>query len=416
MQDYITKAAELSEHVEFTNGNGNASECTEASAEDLLNYFKEFLVEKCKHEFEVYLSDPQNPWPDLGYGGKEENDYSKQETDNLYFCKYGIAYAFEYAMLYEIMLSIYDDEQFGVFSFGSGGFIDAWALAYARAKLREEKRYKNLSLFYQGVDIVPWKTRVFGNIIDEKWPENGSNDADNSGDYFDNISIPYGDTECVVSGFRFRKPQLKGIQEFAPKMYYNVLMFPKILNELDDDVLDDFIKKLSEFKEPNKQRDYYLCVSHSPYDLKKGAVGTKAVAKIVKMFKEKGFECEDDLQVLLNDEELYEKLRDKYKIEKEYNEDISDYKYYIVGGKSIYIKDEKKYNIGKEDDDRYKKTKKYDTYINEIHGGYGFECETVRNYLSYLDEKDKRADGEKCNQMRKADIAFQIIRFTKEDK
>ena len=61
MKDYIAKATELPEHREFENENGKVSECTEASAEDLLRYYKDFLVEKCKNGLEKYLIDPNDP-------------------------------------------------------------------------------------------------------------------------------------------------------------------------------------------------------------------------------------------------------------------------------------------------------------------------------------------------------------------
>lgn len=401
LQRIIDKATEASEHREFANENGNAFECTEAKAEDLLEYYKEFLVKKCMPDLEDYLKKSDGKFPSVGYTGKEENDYSKRESDDYYFCKYGIAYAFEYAMMYEIMLRIHDRDQFGVYSFGCGGFIDAWALAYARAKLRQDESFqKDFSLFYQGVDCVRWPETVFGDTIDETW----SKDTVNSVDALKNLYIGYGDTKLNITNFTFRKPQMKGIQGFDPArnmndkyMYYNVLMFPKILNELrDGDVVDEFVKKLNEFKF-DKERDYYICVSHSPSDLKKHGSGAKAVGKIVEMFIEKGFSYDDNLEGMLTDK-CYENLCKVYAIDIKEELDKSDYKYYIVNKETCYKycdkKCEKK-DIGK---------------IENIDSGKEFKCKKVEDFLKKADEG---SNDRKCQQMTNANIVFQIIKFTK---
>lgn len=398
MSDYLAKATELSGHREFTNENGNAAECTEADQEDLLNYYKDFLMNGCMRRFKDYMDkskqESRNELPSLRYDGQGENDYSRQETDDYYFCKYGIAYAFEYAMLYEIMLRIHDTQQFGVSSFGCGGYIDAWALAYARSKLQKQGIQKGLKLYYQGVDLVRWKTAVFGKIIDETWPENDNGKVEWA---LRELRISYGDIERNISDFKFNEPQLSGIQQYSPAdkqtVFYNVLMFPKILNELEEGVLNAFIERLGNFKYLKDQRSYYLCVSHSPADLKKekDSVGAAAVGKIVEMFKKKGFESEGNLQTMFRDERQYEELRKKYKIEEKYDAEISDYKYYTIGGKKttdgqdkprVPIKD-----LSKE-----------------------FECGEIRDFLKALNDEDEER---KCQQMGYADIAFQVIKLTK---
>lgn len=402
MRDYLEKTEELSGGRKFTNEELNAVECVEADKDDLLSYYKNFLEKDCLRRFRDYMYDSekklQNDIPSLSYDGRGENDYSRQETDDFYFCKYGIAYAFEYAMLYEIMLRIHETEKFGVYSFGCGGYIDAWSLAYARARLQKEGIHKDLNLYYQGVDAVRWKTAVFGELIDDKWPENDLNDNSNNIELLEEPNISYGDTECKISKFKFRKPQWSGIQEFnlprgSNTMLYNVLMFPKLLNELDLDVLDKFIKKIDHY-DKNKQRDYYICVSHSPADLRKDAKGAKAVEQIVEMFKENGFECEDNLQKMFNDEEEYKNLCEKCKIEKKYDMKISAYKYYIVGGK-------------KADDGQDKPS----VYINKLDDK--FECGVIRKELKDLSNQE---ESWRCQQMTNADIAFQIIKFTKVEK
>lgn len=395
MQDYISKSTESLEHVEFTNENGNAPECAEASAEDLLNYFKEqFLVNECKDRLEKYLIDPDEPGklkndiPYLNYKGEEKIDYSNQEMNDLYFCKYGLAYALEYAMLYEIMLWSYGGNKFCVYSFGCGGFIDAWALAYARAKLKEDEVHNNLELDYQGVDKTRWKTTVFGDMIDKIWQEDGD---ENEAELMDNLCFTCWDIKHNISNFTFRKPQWVEIQKFSSidcdddKMC-NVLMFPKIISELKSGVLKDFLSQLGE--QIKKMRgDFYLCVSNSNSNY----LQKETIENIVKIFEEQGFECEDDLFNMLKGkknkkgEYIYRTiLQNKYYIRKEESKK-SSYIYYRIGGEGAE-----------------------EMAINDLDDG--FECKEVKDFLNNICEMKEES---KCRQMLNANITFQIIRFTK---
>lgn len=434
MKENINKAEELSEHREYKNENGNASDCKEADAEDLLKYYKEFLVKKCMPGLQECLKN--NTFPEKkDFSSEKKREYSMNEADdNLYFCQYGIAYAFEYAMLCEIMLEIHrrmnKKNIFGVYSFGCGGYIDAWALAYARAKL---KRQKELLILYQGIDLKRWGKAVFGDIIDETWPTIDSNNVK----CLDKLHIVYENTERNISKFIFSKPlwdEKNGIQAFVPvdqegnevdKMRYNVLMFPKILNDLDEKEINDFVDRLRSFK--YSLDDYYLCVSHSPFDLEHGGKGAKAVRKIVEMFQEKGFEHQDNLQEMLGDENLL----GKYKILDDNNEDISAYLYYVVGREKTCSVDGKTHALFKKDknnnNDNEGKGKKQ-TYIVDpgyicagepwydiIDEGAGFRCEEVHRFLMEANNMDKNKKR-KCQQMINANIVFQIIKFTKKGK
>lgn len=382
MCDYLEKAEELSEHREFANENGDTPECAEADKGDLLDFYKEFLND-CLGRFREYMYNPdgslRNDLPALDYqrNNYEEIDHGRRETDDYYFCKYGIAYAFEYAMLYEIMLRIHSTDQFGVCSFGCGGFIDAWALAYARAGLREQGVHADLKLYYQGIDIVRWPTAVFGELVEEV--------DDNSP--LRGISIFYNDTMRDISDFTFRKPQWNGIEGFNPgiggnprNMYYNVLMFSKILNVVSPEDLNVFIERLKgfEYEQGKKQRDYYICVSHSPSE-ERLRRGDAAVRRIVDMFEEKGFIFSADLQEILS-EEHYNDICDSYGIERK---DGFAFPVYNVNGR-----------------------------ISELNSD--FTCDNIRSFFKKMyEDSDERY---KCRQMTNANIAFQIIKLTKSER
>lgn len=432
MCDQLDEIVETSEDMELANEDGTDVECPEADKDDLLKYYKHFLKNGCLPRFSEYMGvdldgnligDRQlNNLPYLDYLNvdKRDNgeliDHRRKETDDYYFCKYGIAYAFEYAMLYDIMLRIHNANRFGVYSFGCGGFIDAWSLLYARANLQEQGDCQDLELFYQGIDITRWPTAVFGELIDDKWPteildepvdEMGNGNNEN---WLKGFHITYHgvdrDIERSISKFLFKKPEWGGVQQFRPrndsnytKMDYNVLMFSKLLNVLPSDVLDKFIEKLNrfEYEHKKKQRDYYICVSHSPARLREG---TAAVEKIVDMFIEKGFEYQDNLTEMFDDEEQYNDICRQYKIETREREDESDYtskyKCYIVGGKKTADGQDKP-----------------PVYIKD-HLARTFECREVGAFLKKLSTKLQDENMPcRCIQMGTADIAFQIIKLTK---
>lgn len=360
MSEYLNEAEKMSEHKEFTNENGNAFMVSEADKDDLLKYYKYFLENVCLKGLKSYYK-KYKELPALSYKDQDTIDdiaYNDKATNELYFCKYGIAYAFEYAILYEIMLKSYEGKQFGVYSLGCGGYIDAWSLAYARAKLKVQGLCNGFKLYYEGLDACQWERMVFGEK-NEKMTE---------------IKISDSDTEWVIPDFKVRELQKNGIAKFKPgnleskKMLYNVLMFPKILNELDDVTLNTFIERLNEFE--YERPVYYICASHSCYQIEKG---TKAVQKIVEMFIDKGFEPIDDIA----DSFLKEIIGNNWIENKE-----GMYKYYNI--------DDKK--IGSINPD--------------------FSCKEIEDYL--LELNDETGGVYKCNQMTNARyIAFQIIKLEK---
>ena len=439
MCDYLDETVELSENGEVTHEDAAAGECPEVNKDDLLKYYKDFLMNGCLPRFSEYMGvgldgnligDRQlNDLPYLDYSNidlenddeeinndeevendeeddnEEEIDHSRKETDDYYFCKYGIAYAFEYAMFYDIMLRIHDISQFGVCSFGSGGYIDAWSLAYARARLQEQGIHHGLKLYYQGIDIVQWPTTVFSEAI-EKMNEINR-------DMVREFKISVNGTERTIPAFTFRRPQLNGIQVFNPvggiaspnEMNYNVLMFSKLLNVVKPRALEVFIRRLSEFDygqldREGRPRDYYICVSHSPTTrhLKRGVA---AVQKIVQMFRNKHFKPTGNLQDILG-EEQYNNLCDTYGIEivdvpGELELDDSIKKYYKINGKNMI--NGRIWDLNP------------DFQFDEP-DNHGYTNDAQRFLQKLYDRSNKRY---LCRQTSLANIAFQIIKLTKSE-
>ncbi len=184
------------------------------------------------------------------YKNPKGTDYHYDDTlyNAVYFMRYGYAYAYEYYVIYQTIIEKYPEKIFGVTSLGCGSCIDAWAMAYAQ--------YKNLyerELRYVGSDMNVWGMQFK--------PEKG-NEMER---YF-----PYTETSRTM-----RYPGIENMQSDIVDFYanntwqysYNTLMFPKILNELPDDVLESLIHTIRENADQYKtDREYFICISHSPYD------------------------------------------------------------------------------------------------------------------------------------------------------
>ena len=128
------KAEKFNKRRRFDNSGGRAIEADAEELKDgLAMYLRSFLENDCldgvKNFYREHGGVPQLEY--LSYNSIQDIDYGDAATNQYYFCKFGLAYAFEYSLLYEIMLRIADTDQFGVNSFGCGGYIDAWALAYS---------------------------------------------------------------------------------------------------------------------------------------------------------------------------------------------------------------------------------------------------------------------------------------------
>ena len=398
IKDYLSKAADFTEYKIFDNRNKTAISATsENEKNELLGYYMSFLKDRCLKGLRAYWTENKK-LPHLDYSTPESIkliDYSDAATEHYYFCKYGTAYAFEYAMLYEIMLRSYKGEQLDVYSFGSGGYIDAWSLAYAKARLKAYGFGDVPKVNYQGIDLVKWPVNVFFTTSVGKKAR---------------IAISAYTPKLSASGCKINMVKNSSIQEFEPqdnqgrksnKMNRNVLVFPKILNELDDVTVDTFVEQLGKFcyNEPV----YYICVSHSPSDILHGKKkGAEAVAKIVDVICEKGgYKATSDLKEILGEEQ--------------YKNCIGGFltRFWCSDFSSVGAHGHTCYYIGRESEETGEDTEdgKKGLPIELLNSD--FECEEVKDYLAWLHTKSHGAN--KCSQMINANIAFQIIKLEKED-
>lgn len=165
--------------------------------------------------------------------------YDNEHTDNYYLCHFGAAYAFEYALAYELILrdkldcfSRYEYPVINpsILSLGCGSMIDRWSMEYAIAKIRslgmEVEEHENGCFElegYKGVDLVDWPVKIA------------------EGDFEQNdILNEFGTGKRISS---------------------NIIMFPKILNELPEQVIDELVRRIGETGFP--EDEYYICFSHN---------------------------------------------------------------------------------------------------------------------------------------------------------
>lgn len=197
-------------------------------------------------------------------GHNPEAEYRNRLLNAYYMYRFGYAYAFEYAAIYEMLLKDYraleqqENPILGVCSLGCGSAIDAWSLAYAKEKLAEEgnELARRLSLRYYGVDAIEWPMmigREQNTVLNEIYPSRNPHypgiGSNNPGD--------------IVDFFREEKYY----------SLYNILFFPKILNELEDDTVENMLNEIDEAVSRGGfavRDEIYLCISHSKTHLQRG--------------------------------------------------------------------------------------------------------------------------------------------------
>ncbi|MGN1416532.1 MAG: AAA domain-containing protein [Oscillospiraceae bacterium] len=200
----------------------------------------------------------------MNYQNADDISYDEELGRQFYLCRYGIAYAFEYALMYEIVMRSYikkdgGAQSLGAFSFGCGSLPDAWAMAYSMNRLTaEDMSFGSCSLYYKGIDSASWTEK----FIPEE--ENGSSCVSSS-ELFSNFRLFDSDIADFMDK-RLRK-----------NVYHNILMFPKILNELSGEYLEKMTDILGSCS--FSFDEYYVCVSHSRSHLANG--GAKAVERII---------------------------------------------------------------------------------------------------------------------------------------
>lgn len=192
--------------------------------------------------------------------------YSSKKVDSLYFWRFGIAYAFEYSYIFEKLILDYietskDYQMLGICDIGCGSMIAAWAAAYAADHVMNVEGLEpgQMRLLYQGVDIKKWGTSFRNESILKE-------------------IYSYEDGKCCL---KFTKKDLVDFFKDEKENYflfYNVLMFPKILNELSDEqivclcnTIENRIRKASAFQfSAYSNRVHYIIASHSKNNLESG--------------------------------------------------------------------------------------------------------------------------------------------------
>lgn len=186
--------------------------------------------------------------------------YDNELTDMYYLCHFGAAYAFEYALMYEIVLrdkaKCFNElslsvEPLSVLSLGCGSMIDLWSMKYVIAKLADRNIYDFKLEGYRGVDLVNWPVKM----------------AD--------LDANIGDIgACFGNGI---------------VIWNNVIVFPKVLNELSGEDIDELVEGILQTKFP--AREYYICFSHNrsnvaDYYYKNEDHGLRISGRIVEAIRE----------------------------------------------------------------------------------------------------------------------------------
>ncbi len=163
---------------------------------------------------------------DNNYIDPEAADYSHALRNDLYLCRYGTAYAFEYAMMYDIAMRA-SGRDISALSLGCGSLVDAWSLAYSA----DSASYPH-SISCIGIDAVRWGKSFVTPVIKSKFAH-----------------------------FDIKQKSLSEYFEENRNITQNVLMFPKIINELSGDEVYELNGKL--FRTRFISDELYILVSHS---------------------------------------------------------------------------------------------------------------------------------------------------------
>ena len=208
----------------------------------LPDYYASVLRDRIERSAELLFGDASNPrygflknnpkllrkFKEFSFGDdKHPQNYKDPYVIAYYALRYELSYAFEYAQIYGLLLDIERNENgsspFDVLSFGSGQGIDYWGLRYALSKRGAE----NLQIGWHGVDLETWPDHIL---------------EDGVAQYSDNTDV------CDF---------IRGESSLRAK----VLMFPKVISELPNDVIDDIASWLIDVT--FTQDVHYLCFAHT---------------------------------------------------------------------------------------------------------------------------------------------------------
>lgn len=217
------------------------------------------------------------------------------ETAPFYICRYGKAYIYEYALIYDMLLRILNNDRcynVKMLSLGCGSMIDAFSMVFAASKLAFSSDFymRMPRITYTGVDNAPWDE--FCLMV--------------TPDKINGTANPNPDPDTVPIALRFDKVEFfrESMFDYLRRKYpvgsnfdSNVIVFPKVLNTIadyTDELLDCFRNRNFPLDE------YFIVVSHAESSTSETM---KVVDELIDIINETGdFEVCSNLQEMLGDD------------------------------------------------------------------------------------------------------------------
>lgn len=177
-------------------------------------------------------------------------DYSSNEIQLLYQLKYSYAYAYEYKCMYTMLFNqiSHISIPFNILSIGCGTAIDAWSIYAALEAINKIHFWSYIR--YIGIDKINWNGKIEGN----------------------NINIYQMDLSQFI--------QHNDID------YYNVIIFPKSISEIDEMSFLQFCHKICNTKFNNSKIYLLVNLRENNYYLNKDISRSN---RIIESLKEAGF-------------------------------------------------------------------------------------------------------------------------------
>lgn len=223
------------------------------------------------------------------------------QTAPFYICRYGKAYIYEYALIYDMLLRILKADKVNnvnMLSLGCGSMIDAFSMVFAASKLAFNSDFymKMPMISYTGVDLAPWNEFCLMVTPDT------INGTANPNPNIDPISLRFENVEFIrESMFDYLRRQYPVGSNFNS----NVIVFPKVINTIADhtnELLDCFRNRNFPLDE------YFIVVSHAESSAPQTM---QVVDDLIDIINQRGeFEVSSDLAAMLGDK--WEKVHNSY--------------------------------------------------------------------------------------------------------
>ena len=205
-----------------------------------------------------------------GLPGPSAAEYGDPILGAYYLTRYGYLYAFEYWVIYDAILRNLGSDLpvLKVTTVGCGTMLDAWSLAYAKARILEDRaenenlktNLNKLDLSYYGYDGAKWGLFLAGN---EAHDSDRSISAEQRIVNKNFVSIPWiNDFDAQGEGVDIADVFNKS---GGPISDSSVIFFSRILNEISNIKLDQVVENIRQLAKNGdfKQIELYICISHS---------------------------------------------------------------------------------------------------------------------------------------------------------